>query len=309
MESDPDELPAACEEVRAVMGAFLGAGSSVSPERRAAMRAHVEACAACAEAYRAMGDQMASMKFVQERRNRIELRREAGLGAPRGGRGMGAMSVLFAGGRQPSNGFLRAVWRLRPVVLVALVIWVITLVAQIGQTVGFEVERLAGRVVVDGRVMTDEAPERQLGRTATFETFDGRCRIGGLPSKAWPLLEAELAPHTIVLMSERNPPRFLLSTGAFTIDGAFELIAEGLVLQTPGLGGGDGERGVAAVTVRTGRADDTQAAPVVDVLLERGRLTLTTGARSEDLIGPARFRFNALGEPLPVPPPAAPGGV
>lgn len=303
MRTGPNELEGACEEARAAMAAFFSSGFNLraDAERQARMRAHVEECAACAESYREMGARVASFKELAEQRAQTEARRAQGLGRRVGGRGLGALSVLFTAKRKPpSNKLLRMIWHLRPVLMVTFFVVVLSQLMDWSGGGRMTVERVRGEAVVDGRRMTDEARSRVLGTHGSFRTFDGELRIEGTAYKGRPAFDLLLSAESSLLLTERQPLRFVLTNGQVEVDGAFELIAGGLVFRTPGLLEAVASESGASVAATRARVVVDSEAATVELDLSHGALQLTTGNGQEVLAAPVHMRFNAHGQPVPL---------
>lgn len=310
-EANEDELPGACVEARAAMTAFVEGGFKIGAdaERQERMRGHIAECAACDQVYRELVEQVAAFRGVAQRRHAAEARRARGLSAKPRGRGIGAMSVLFMGSRkEPSNKLLATLWRLKPLLMVAFFMFLITRLLDFSGGGRMTVERVGGAVVVDDRPMTDEAPSRIVGQVGSFMTLDGELRIVRTAYGAEPPLEVHLEPHTGVLLTGRRPLRFLQTSGSAAFDGALELVVEALVLTTPGLRAtAEGDHDPARAAFRCTIFAGTGAEPSDEVLIEldAGALEYLSSSGAGTLEAPARIRFNALGQVLP----ATPSGV
>ena len=305
-DGDPeDSADPACEDARAAMAAFFGTGFRLAEdaERQARMRAHLEGCGECSAAYHHMGQQIAGLKVVAERRALVEARRERGFGARSRGRGLGALSVLFAMNKKPpSNKLLAVIWRLRPVLMVAFFIFLILKVLSFGAGDRLDVEWVRGGAVVDERVLSELVPKRPLGEHASLSTqADSALRIVGTE----PEFQLELAENSALLMVERGPLQFVLLSGGCSVEGPFELICDSVILTVTGLRPttmSEGEPVQAPVGSAHLRVDRDPESHVITVEVLAGSVESVTPIASQTLLGPCTIRFNARGQALPDPP-------
>ena len=310
-EASEDELPGACMEARAAMTAFVEGGFKIGSdaERQERMRGHLAECEGCDQAYRDLIEQVAAFRGVAERRHVAEARRARGLSAKPRGRGIGAMSVLFMGsGKEPSNKLLATLWRLKPLLMVAFFMFLITRLLDFSGGGRMTVERVSGAVVVDDRPMSDAAPSRIVGQVGSFVTLDGELRVVRTAYGAEPPLEVRIAPHSGVLLTGRRPLRFLQTSGSASFDGALELVVEALVLSTPGLrppadAEHDPEGAAFRCTIVSGEGSEAPGEVLIE--LDAGALEYLSSSGAGTLEAPARIRFNALGQVMPL----APSGV
>ena len=278
-----------CEEARAAMAAFFASGFKVGADaaRQEAMRQHMAACEACSAAYREMGQTAASLKGVAERRAIAEARRRGSHrpSRPRA-RGMGAMSVFFAWNRKPpSNRVIRTIWRLRPILIVAFFVFLIsTLTRPKGPGPRFEVKWTAGRVLVDGKELTSDLPNFGLARGGEV-----LCEVdsGAIVSRGDTTVELDGGTH--LLVEKVFGARLRLFAGSIRIRGPFELGAGSAMLSS----------GTEAPAELTLALEGDPRSFAVELELVDGELDVATPRLEEHLVAPARLRLDAFGERLP----------
>jgi hypothetical protein len=300
-----DSMDPACEDARAAMAAFFGTGFRIAEdaERQARMRAHLESCGECSAAYHHMGQQIAGLKVVAERRAMVEARRERGFGARSRGRGLGALSVLFAMNKKPpSNKLLAVIWRLRPVLMVAFFIFLMLKVLNFGAGERLDVEWIRGAVVVDERVLSAALPKRPLGSHASLST-DANSALKIVGSE--PAFYLELKENSALLLVERAPLQFVLLSGGCSMEGPFELIVDSVILTVTGLRPNSMKESE-PVPAPSGSAqiqvDRDPESQVITVRVLAGSVDSVTPIAIQTLIAPRTIRFNARGQVLPDPP-------
>lgn len=283
-----NEEPKECHAARASMAAFFASGFKVGDDaaRQERMRQHMAGCPACAEAYAEMGRTTAAFRGIADRRALSDAARRGSWRESRPkARGLGAMSVFFAWNREPpSSAVVRLIWRLRPLLVVAFFIFLITELTQPREPgPRFEVRWTAGKVVVDGKELLDNLPNFGLDRGGEVRTSASG---GALVSRAE--TELVLGANSHLLVERISPPRLRLVLGELTAQGPFDLGVGSVMLASQA-------KEPANVRILLSTSQSNQ------VLLEllAGELDVVTPRLEEHLVAPARLRLDAFGERVP----------
>lgn len=286
-----------CDEAQAAMAAFFASGFKVGSDgaRQEAMRQHMAACDECAEAYRELGRTTASLRGVAEARRWAEARRRGSHrpGRPRA-RGLGAMQVFFAWNHKPpSNRVVRTIWRLRPVLLVAFFVFLIShLTAPKGPGPRFEVKWTAGRILVDGKELMSDLANFGLARGGEVLTEED---AGALVSRG--ATRVELGGQAHLLVEKVQSSRLRLLAGSATVKGPFELGAGAAMFTSA-------EEAPATLKLAFEGAPER---PRLRVVLEEGQLDVSSPRLERRLEAPAELELDSFGDELEPPPsPKAP---
>jgi len=284
--SQPLDEPLSCEEARAAMAAFFASGFKVGADakRQEAMRQHMAGCPACDAMYLELGSTTASLRGVADRRRLIEAQRRGShrTGRPRA-RGLGAMAVFFAWNQKaPSNRVMRTIWRLRPVLIVAFFVFLISQLTKPAEPgPRFEVRWTAGRIHIDGKELMDDLPNFGLARGGEVITEDG---AGAIVSRGATKLHMAGGAH--LLVEKVQSARLRLFAGSATAEGPFELGAGSAMLISQ-----------AETPARLELAfEGGPARPNLVLNLLEGELWLTTPRLEEHLTAPATLKLDSFGD-------------
>ena len=205
--------PITCDEVRPFVRLFLS--GELKKESSARLRAHVAGCKPCMEFYREAVSTTATLgRMTGEEREQRMLERQ---------RNARAAAAL---GREPQGAPKRRHFRLRMVLIPAVVIYVLTRIANLGPEPGkVELVDASRGVTIDERVPDlSEGPSLVLpGRWVLTDRFANASLDANL-------CEVHLGSSTDLLVESARPLRFRLGRGSVSVEGSAKFVTlRGLV--------------------------------------------------------------------------------